>query len=164
MGESYSRGITPAASGGGAAATTRAELALARELLARLVPAADVELLLAGLLAERSAPPRDPALPAPQDSELDPPARELRRVRTHLLLGEAARMIQHAINNPLTALLAEAQMLELELAPLSDENRMAVARLVDLARRVVAATRRLDTPTPTPIPTPAPTPGPPRPD
>jgi signal transduction histidine kinase len=144
MGESYSGKNASGAAGRGAASETSAELALARELLARLVPAADVELLLAGLLAERSAPPRDPALPVPQDSELDPPARELRRVRTHLALGEAARMVQHAINNPLTALLAEAQMLELELAPLSEENRLAVARLVDLARRVVAATRRLD--------------------
>jgi signal transduction histidine kinase len=146
MGESYSGGNTPAASVGGAAAETRAELALARELLARLLPSANAELLLAGLLAERSAPPSDLALVAPQDSELDPPARELRRVRMHLSLGEAARMVQHAINNPLTALLAEAQMLELELAPLSEENRAAVARLVDLARRVVAATHRLDAP------------------
>ena len=51
-------------------------------------------------------------------------------------------MLQHAINNPLTALLAEAQMLELD--PLTDEQRHSVERMVELARRLVALTRRLD--------------------
>jgi signal transduction histidine kinase len=51
-------------------------------------------------------------------------------------------MVQHALNNPLTALLAEVQLLELE--PLPDESRVAAARLVELTRRVVAAARRLD--------------------
>jgi signal transduction histidine kinase len=51
-------------------------------------------------------------------------------------------MVQHAINNPLTALLAEAQLLELE--ELTDDQRQSVERMVELARRLVALTRRLD--------------------
>jgi signal transduction histidine kinase len=117
-------------------------LALARELLAQLLPGVDADLLLAGLLAERAAPLPDPALPAAVDPKLGPPARELRRVRAQIALAESARMVQHALNNPLTALLAEAQLLELE--PLADEHRVAATRLVELARRVVAAARQLD--------------------
>jgi C4-dicarboxylate-specific signal transduction histidine kinase len=104
------------------------------------------ELLVTGLLAERLAPLRDLSLPEPRESELDQPARELRRVRTLLALGEAARPVQHAMNNPLTALLAEAQLLELE--PLADDHRLAVGRIVDLARRIAKVTRRLDLPAP----------------
>jgi signal transduction histidine kinase len=142
MRESYS---DHAASGAPSAAVSEsaATHALARELLAQLLPAANADLLLAGLLAERAAAPaRDPASPAPSESELDPPARELRRVRAQIALAESARAVQHALNNPLTALLAEAQLLELE--PLADESRAAAARLVELTRRVVAAARRLD--------------------
>jgi signal transduction histidine kinase len=139
MRESYS---DHEASGAPHAAVSEAAAAqvLARELLAQLLPGANADLLLAGLLAERA--PRDPASPAPAESQLDPPARELRRVRGQIALAESARMVQHALNNPLTALLAEAQLLELE--PLADESRAAVARLVELTRRVVAAARRLD--------------------
>jgi nitrogen-specific signal transduction histidine kinase len=68
-------------------------------------------------------------------------ARELDRVRAQLSLGEAARTLQHAFNNPLTALLAEAQLLEIE--PLADEPRAAVARILELARRLVALSRKL---------------------
>jgi hypothetical protein len=46
------------------------------------------------------------------------------------------------MNNPLTALLAEAQLLELE--PLADEHLRTVGRIVELARRVAKAGRRLD--------------------
>jgi signal transduction histidine kinase len=142
MRESYSdREASGAPSGAGVSEPSPAH-ALARELLAQLVPGVDAELLLAGLLAERAAPPRDPSLPESAASELDPPARELRRVRAQIALAESARMVQHALNNPLTALLAEAQLLEME--PLAEEHRMAAARLVELARRVATAARRLD--------------------
>ncbi len=79
-------------------------------------------------------------------SELDAPARELQRVRAQFLRGESARLAQHALSNPLTALLAEAQLLELE--PLAPEHQQAVSRLIELARRVTAAVRRLDGPPP----------------
>ena len=68
--------------------------------------------------------------------------RELRRLRLQLQLGEAARTLQHSLNNPLTALLAEAQLLELEM--LADEHRQAVVRIIELARRVAAVARRLE--------------------
>ena len=114
---------------------------LTRELLALLLPAADSEKLLRALLAERDAAPG--ALPemGHYNSDEQIAARELSRVRAQLALGEAARTLQHAFNNPLTALLAEAQLLELE--PLADEHRAAVSRILELARRLVALSRRL---------------------
>jgi signal transduction histidine kinase len=142
MGESYSDREAPAAPNGAAVSEPSPGHTLARTLLAQLLPGADADLLLVGLLAEAAAPPRDPALPPLTEAELDAPARELRRVRAQIALAESARMVQHALNNPLTALLAEAQLLELE--PLGTEARASAARLVDLARRVAAAARRLD--------------------
>ena len=147
MRESYlERDASGAPASGSASAREAGEAgeALAGELLAQLLPDANAELLLAGLLAERRAPPQDPSLPAARDSEVTPAARELRRVRTQVALGASARMIQHALNNPLTALLAEAQLLEMEL--LTDEHRKAAGRMVELARRVVAAARQLALP------------------
>ncbi|MFL5605339.1 MAG: hypothetical protein ACJ8AD_02715 [Gemmatimonadaceae bacterium] len=141
MGESYSDRHAAGAPFDAAVSERSPAHALARSLLAQLLPGADADLLLAGLLAE-AASPRDPAVPPVSDAALDAPARELRRVRAQIALAESARMVQHALNNPLTALLAEAQLLELE--PLGDEAHAAVARLVELARRVVAAARRLD--------------------
>ena len=74
-------------------------------------------------------------------ADAEPPEAELRRVRRQFALGEAARSAQHDLNNPLTALLAEVQLLELEaLAP---EHRAAARRIVELARRVAAVARRL---------------------
>jgi signal transduction histidine kinase len=142
MRESYSDRDASGAPTGTVGSERISPHALTRELLGQLLPGVDAELLLAGLLAERAAPPRDPSQAAPADSDLDPPARELRRVRAQIALAESARMVQHALNNPLTALLAEAQMLELE--PLAEEHHMAAARLVELARRVAAAARQLD--------------------
>jgi signal transduction histidine kinase len=143
MSESYSDVDASGAAGRRATADSTAGGALARELLVRLLPTANVELLVTALLAEQGAPPADPRRETPFDADQDPPAKELRRVRTQLALGESARMVQHAMNNPLTALLAEAQLLELE--PLAEEHRLAVVRMVELARRVVTVTRRFDT-------------------
>lgn len=56
--------------------------------------------------------------------------------------GEAALDLRHAINNPLAALLAEAQLLALE--PLAPDHRAAVDRIIDLCRRTVALVRELD--------------------
>ena len=57
-------------------------------------------------------------------------------------LADVVRTTQHALNDAITALLAEAQLLELE--PLADEHLRAVGRIVELARRVVKVARRLD--------------------
>jgi signal transduction histidine kinase len=47
--------------------------------------------------------------------------------------------LQHSLNNPLAALLAELQLLELE--ELKPEHREAVERAIGLVRRVVALVR-----------------------
>lgn len=115
-----------------------------RDLIERLLPGTDAALLLSGLAAERAAATdgRAPESSAPRnDSELDPGERELRRVRRQFALGAAARAAQHDLSNPLTALLAEAQLLQLE--PLSAEQREAANRIVELARRIASVTRRL---------------------
>ena len=58
------------------------------------------------------------------------------------LRHEAAR-IQHDLNNPLAALLAEVQLLSLD-PELSEEFREPVKRMVELTRRVIATVRQLD--------------------
>jgi signal transduction histidine kinase len=81
------------------------------------------------------------ALTAALDSEAAMTA-ELRRARRVFAAGEAALSLQHAINNPLAALLAEAQLLQLE--ELTGEQRGSVDRMVELCRRIVGLVRRLD--------------------
>lgn len=56
--------------------------------------------------------------------------------------GAVALDMRHQINNPLAALLAEAQVLGLE--PLAPDQQAAVERIVDLCRRVVVLLRELD--------------------
>ena len=63
--------------------------------------------------------------------------------RLRALQRETAR-IQHEINNPLSALLAEAQLLTLEPA-LSAEHRAALEHIIELTRRVIGRVRELDT-------------------
>lgn len=67
---------------------------------------------------------------------------ELRRTQRLLAAGEIALGLQHAMNNPLTAVLAEAQLLEME--PLSPETMTAVRRIIESTRRLVALVRKLD--------------------
>src|SRR5579863_316931 len=56
--------------------------------------------------------------------------------------GEVALDLRHALNNPLAALMAEAQLLAME--PLQPEHRAAVDRIIDLCRRTVNLVRGLD--------------------
>jgi signal transduction histidine kinase len=58
--------------------------------------------------------------------------------------GRIARRVKHDLNNPLAALLAEAQLLELD--ELGDDAREAVARIVELTRRVIDQARLLEGP------------------
>jgi signal transduction histidine kinase len=81
------------------------------------------------------------ALTAALDSEAGVTA-ELRQARRVFAAGQAALTLQHGINNPLAALLAEAQLLQLE--ELTAEQRGSVDRMVELCRRIVALVRRLD--------------------
>lgn len=143
MNESYSgrtgSGSRPRGSAPMVVAEPRTELT--RDLISLLLPAADSDKLVRALIAERDA--GSGALPemGHYNSDEQIAARELSRVRAQLALGEAARTLQHAFNNPLTALLAEAQLLELE--PLAKEHHAAVSRILELARRLVALSRRL---------------------
>jgi signal transduction histidine kinase len=124
-----------------AVAEPSSSLTLARELIAQLLPGVDSDRLVRALLAERE--PKDAVRPevARYDSDSEISARELQRVRSQFVLGDASRTLQHAFNNPLTALLAETQLLELEHLP--DEHRAAVSRILELCRRLVALSRRL---------------------
>lgn len=145
MRESYPR-RTRAAAGQPAPAPIVAESApqttLARELIAQLLPGVDADRIVRALLAEREALGTEPAAGDTRyDSEFEISERELTRVRSQFTLGASARSLQHAFNNPLTALLAEAQLLELDAMP--EEHRLAVARILELSRRLVTLSRRL---------------------
>ena len=67
---------------------------------------------------------------------------ELRRTQRLLAAGEIALGLQHAMNNPLTAVLAEAQLLEMESLP--PEIAAAVRRIIESTRRLVSLVRKLD--------------------
>ena len=58
-------------------------------------------------------------------------------------LQKSAARIQHAMNNPLAALLAEEQLLSME-ASLSTDQRETVERMIELTRRVIMLVRDLD--------------------
>jgi len=70
------------------------------------------------------------------------PLKALRQTQRLLAAGELATRLQHSINNPLAALLAEAQLLELE--PLASDHRASVERIIELSRRVISVVRALD--------------------
>lgn len=58
-------------------------------------------------------------------------------------LHRAIVLIQHQLNNPLAALLAETQLLGLEPG-LDAEQRAAAVRITELTRRVIALVHDLD--------------------
>lgn len=84
------------------------------------------------------------AVVSSDDPALEAARRELRAAQRLNAIGDLAATVQHAANNPLTALMAEAQLLELE--PLRMEHREAVQRIIDLARRLAVIIRKLDLP------------------
>lgn len=65
-----------------------------------------------------------------------------RSERVSVLQRRAAR-IQHAMNNPLAALLAEGQLLSME-SSLTGQQRESVERMIELTRRVIHLVRDLD--------------------
>jgi signal transduction histidine kinase len=103
---------------------------------ARCVARGEMTLALPAALAELAARPE-------LGADLGPIQHELRRTQQLIAMGEATSRIQHTLNNPLTALLAEAQLLEME-ETLSDEHRGAVKRIIELCRRLVVMVRALD--------------------
>jgi signal transduction histidine kinase len=58
-------------------------------------------------------------------------------------LAQLTALVQHALNNPLAALLAEAQLLAMETT-LAPEHRASVDRMTELVRRVITLVRGLD--------------------
>jgi signal transduction histidine kinase len=68
--------------------------------------------------------------------------RALRQTQRLIAAGEIAMRLQHSLNNPLAALLAEAQLLELETLP--PDHRESVERIIELTRRVVEVVRGMD--------------------
>ena len=74
---------------------------------------------------------------ASNDSSI--PQDELRRED----LQRMTVIVQHSLNNPLAALLAEAQLLAME-ATLHPEHRAAVDRMTELVRRLITLVRGLD--------------------
>lgn len=52
---------------------------------------------------------------------------------------EGQKGLQHSLNNPLTALLAELQLLEME--ELSEPHRESVERAISLCRRLIKIVR-----------------------
>ena len=102
---------------------------------ARCVARTEMTSALPAALADLSARPD-------LGDELGPIQKELRRTQQLVAMGQATSRIQHTLNNPLTALLAEAQLLEME--ELSDEHRASVKRMIELCRRLVVMVRGLD--------------------
>jgi signal transduction histidine kinase len=64
----------------------------------------------------------------------EPPRTELQRLTA---------LVQHQLNNPLAALLAEAQLLGMEPS-LDGPSRAAVERIIELVRRVIGTVRNLE--------------------
>ncbi len=83
-----------------------------------------------------------PSIPTTEPDDEHPVWSSLRRTRRLLKAGQAALGIRHSLNNPLTAILAEAQLLELEDLP--EEHAQSVKRIVEQARRMIGITRSLD--------------------
>jgi signal transduction histidine kinase len=78
------------------------------------------------------------------DARINAIGQAVDETRQLVAAGRIARRVKHDINNPLAALLAEAQLLELE--ELGDEAREAVTRIVELTHRVIDQARQLDGP------------------
>lgn len=58
-------------------------------------------------------------------------------------LQRITALVQHSLNNPLAALLAESQLLAMETT-LDPEHRAAVDRMTELVRRLITLVRDLD--------------------
>jgi signal transduction histidine kinase len=64
------------------------------------------------------------------------------RTRRLLAAGELAVGLRHAFNNPLTALMAELQLLQMDVR--EPETRAAVDRMLELVRRLTELSRALE--------------------
>jgi signal transduction histidine kinase len=98
--------------------------ATAHRVLAAAVPEA--------VVGELAATPNPPGTTNTLDGEL-------RRIQRAVAVGERSAHWQHTLNNPLAALLAESQLLEME--PLPPDQQESVRRIVELCRRLIELVR-----------------------
>lgn len=70
---------------------------------------------------------------------LDPMVARTRRL---IAAGELSITLRHAINNPLAALMAEVQLLQIDAA--DDDTRAAAGRMLELVRRLTEVSRMLE--------------------
>jgi signal transduction histidine kinase len=71
-----------------------------------------------------------------------PYADQVMRARRLVAAGEIAMGLQHALNNPIAGIMAEAQLMQFE--EVSPEQAQALTRMVSLCRRLIELTRSLD--------------------
>lgn len=90
--------------------------------------------VLAGQLDLQDAGQRSPSAGQLLDS--------VRQLQALVAAGQAAGGLKHKLNNPLAALLAEVQLMELE--PMTPEHSHSVRRIVELCRRVIDVTGTID--------------------
>ncbi len=77
------------------------------------------------------------------DQQNDPREVREREVLHEALLQQLTAKVQHRLNNPLAALLAEAQLLAMD-PTLQLEHKVAVDRLIDLIRRLIGIVSGLE--------------------
>lgn len=76
------------------------------------------------------------------ESASAPHAEQVMRARRLVSAGQIALGLQHALNNPIAGLMAEAQLMQFETV--TADQAAALQRMVDLCRRLVELTRSLD--------------------
>ena len=69
-------------------------------------------------------------------------APKVMRARRLVAAGEIALRLQHALNNPLAGILAEAQLLQMDT--LTEEQHAALGRIEGLCRRIIELGKSLD--------------------
>jgi len=82
------------------------------------------------------------AIAARLEDVASPFAEQARRGRRLAAAGEVALRLQHSLNNPLAAILAESHLLQLDATDV--EQRAALERIVAMCRRMVELMRGLD--------------------
>lgn len=115
-----------------------AAAALVREALAVALPGVPVTVVA----REQAAREQAAGDQAAETAALVPAWTVLRRTQQRLAASDVAMRLQHALANPLTALLFEAQLLEME--PLPPALAEAVGRILTQCRRTIEVARRLD--------------------
>jgi signal transduction histidine kinase len=83
-----------------------------------------------------------PRLAEQMEAAHAPHADLVMRARRVVAAGQIALRLQHALNNPIAGLMAEAQLMQFETV--TPEQAAALQRMVDLCRRLVELTRSLD--------------------